>query len=139
MTHITLQRSFKNKLFTLGALQIEGVDHKPIYTLENPWLNNKPWVSSIPAGDYCINKRISAKFGSCFEVYVVDGRTDILVHAGNTEADTNGCILVGMSAGRLLNDITDGLETAVLQSRNAMTYLNDLLNKADNITITIKD
>ena len=139
MTHMTLQRSFKNDDFTIGALQIEGVDHRPIFTLENPWLNNKPWISSIPAGDYCVNKRISAKFGSCFDIYVVDGRTDILIHAGNTEEDTSGCILVGMSIGTLTNRAENKTSTAVLQSRDAMQYLNDLLKKEDNITITVKD
>jgi len=137
--HINIQRSFKNEKFTLGALDIVDIDHEPIFTLENPWKDNKPWISSIPAGDYCVNKRISKKFGNCFEVYVVDGRTDILIHAGNTEEDTSGCILVGMACGRLHNPETGVNETAVLQSKSAMAYLNDLLKKADNITLTIKD
>tara|TARA_R110002020_G_scaffold10785_4_gene40943 strand:- start:6513 stop:6929 length:417 start_codon:yes stop_codon:yes gene_type:complete len=137
--HINIQRTFTNDKLTLGALNITDVEHEPIFTLENPWLDNKPWISSIPAGDYCVNKRISKKFGECFEVYVVDERSDILIHVGNTEDDTSGCILVGMACGRLYNAVTGINETAVLQSKAAMAYLNELLKKADNITITIKD
>lgn len=136
---MTLQRSHSKSDVTLGMLTVEGVEHSPIYTLENPWKDNKPWVSSIPAGDYAVARKLSRKFGNCFEVYAVDGRTDILIHAGNTERDTSGCILVGMKAGKLFHQKEEKHLPAVLASRDAMTYLHELLKNNDNFTLTIKD
>lgn len=137
--HMILQRAFKDDTVTIGMLKVDGVDHSPIYTLENPWKDNKPWVSSIPAGDYAVSRRLSRKFGNCFEVFAVDGRSDILIHAGNTERDTSGCILVGMKAGKLFNQKEEKHLPAVLASRDAMTYLHELLKHNDNFTLTIKD
>jgi len=52
-------------------------------------------------------------------------RSAILFHAGNWDEQTLGCILLGMSIGRLNN------ETAMISSGDALNNLRDLLNKGE--------
>ncbi len=70
-------------------------------TLERPWRNNAPEVSCIPPGSYTARRVTSPKFGETFEVTGVPGRSHILMHKGNTPADTEGCILVGAQWGTI--------------------------------------
>ena len=70
-------------------------------TLERPWRNNAPEVSCIPPGNYTARRVQSPKFGETFEVTGVPGRSHILLHKGNTPADTEGCILVGAAWGSI--------------------------------------
>jgi len=128
---VTLTRGYQTDQVTLGILQIEGLDHEPIYTLENPWLGNKPYVSCIPAGEYICNHFNGQKYKDVYEVVPVEGRTAILIHHGNFEKDTSGCILVGMSAGKLAG------VPAVKDSKVAMDYLRSLLGKK-HFTLIIK-
>lgn len=52
--------------------------------------------TAIPAGIYRLFTRFSPKFKRrMIAVENVPGFTTILIHAGNTEEDTKGCILVG--------------------------------------------
>lgn len=67
-----------------------------LFSLENPWRGNGK-DSSIPAGKYRCVRVVSPKFGDTFEITNVPQRSKILFHAGNTEKDTLGCILLGMS------------------------------------------
>jgi hypothetical protein len=46
-------------------------------------------------GKYTCKQVESPHFGAAYEVTDVPGRTHILFHAGNTDADTRGCILLG--------------------------------------------
>lgn len=65
------------------------------FLLEEAWRNNQRRVSCIPEGDYICRRHKSAKFGECWEICGVPGRSAILIHAGNTTADTEGCPLTG--------------------------------------------
>ena len=88
-------------------------------TLEDPWLDNKKEVSCIPAGEYVCARVTSPRFGNTFEVTNVPGRTHILFHAGNTNKDTRGCILLGTSYGYI------GETPAILNSTAAMNRFMD--------------
>lgn len=66
-------------------------------TLELPWRDNKTNISCIPAGSYPLRLKDSAKFGQSVEVFNVPDRSEILFHAGNSDKDTHGCILLGTS------------------------------------------
>lgn len=70
-------------------------------TLEPPNNLNAPNVSSIPAQQYICVKVQSPTFGETFEVTKVPGRSEILFHAGNTVADTAGCIILAQYFDKL--------------------------------------
>ena len=68
----------------------------------------------IPAGQYKVSRRThggffnrhKARWGHKFAIELdgVPGFADILIHTGNTSADTRGCLLVADQAGRLGGD-----------------------------------
>lgn len=101
---------------TFGVL-LDANDYPVCVTLENPWKDNQPSVSCIPAGSYEAMPVNSPKFGPTWEVIDVEGRTHILFHKGNTHLDTHGCILVGSRYGQL-----SGIP-AVLESNTAFVHL----------------
>jgi hypothetical protein len=64
-------------------------------TLEPPNLGNKKNISSIPIGDYWVQRTTSPRYGICFQIENVINREHILIHWGNFKTDTKGCVLVG--------------------------------------------
>jgi len=130
MRNVTITRFLSTDKSTLGSIEIEGVKHLPIFTLENPWLGNKPFLSRIPAGWYCCKPFSGNKYKAVYEITDVRDRSYILFHSGNTAKDTSGCILLGMKAGSLSK------EPAVLQSKKAIKYFKSLIgDKPFNIRI----
>ncbi len=117
-----LVRGFQNAHGTLGLLQIEGMDHRPLFTLENPQRATSV-DSLIPAGVYKCKPYSGTKFKDVYEVCDVPGRSAILFHSGNTEADTLGCILVGLSGDALAKHPRIG------NSREALDHLRELVGK----------
>ena len=65
------------------------------YSLELPDLNNKPYFSCIPTGDYVCKIERSPKYGPVFHIKDVPGRSHILIHPGNYNKNTKGCLLLG--------------------------------------------
>lgn len=64
-------------------------------TLERQWLNNQRGISCVPAGNYICKRVNSPKFGNTFEITNVPNRTSILLHKGNLDDDSHGCVLIG--------------------------------------------
>jgi hypothetical protein len=120
MLKLNLVRAFQDWSVTLGMLQIEGENHPPIFTLENP-LRTTPIDSLIPVGLYGCRPYTSPRFPEVYEITGVPRRSSILIHPGNFEKDTAGCVLVGFSAGILKDQV------AVMQSRQAMEFLRETL------------
>jgi hypothetical protein len=118
---LVLTRTDSKGSVTLGRLVVPGV-RRALYTLEDPWLDNHPLTSCIPAADYkCAphgwEPNTSFKFKEVWEVLNVPRRSAILFHAGNTHKDTHGCILVGLSAhGEKVSHSRD----AIAQMRRAI-------------------
>ena len=81
---------------TMGRMFID--DGTALCTLELPWKDNAEDVSCIPTGTYKVILARSPKFGPNIpHVLDVPGRSDILIHPGNTVADITGCICPGLA------------------------------------------
>lgn len=120
MQKVILRREILSNKAVLGVMEL---NNKEICrTLENPWLNNEPFVSCIPCGKYIAKKYSSQKYKDVWEVQDVSNRSKILIHIGNTEKDTQGCILVGKNWGFL------GDELAVLSSTPTLNKIRNILN-----------
>ena len=131
MKEITIHRVTEDTGPVMGVILDGG---RPLaLSLENPWKNNHPYISCINRGIYICKRVNSPKFGNTFEVTRVNGRTHILFHKGNVEADTSGCILVGQSFGTL------GGQPAVLNSTLAYENFMARMEGHDIFTLTIRD
>lgn len=104
------------------------------HTLENPWRGNRPNVSAIPPGVYTCRRSYYHRGGyPAYEITGVPGRSRILIHAGNTDADTQGCPLIGQRVGVL------GGRLAVLSSRDALAEFMAELAGVEEFTLEIVD
>lgn len=131
MRFLTLRRAFFSNQETIGILTIRSGYHAPIYTLEQPWMDNMRNISCIPKGTY-LCEAFSGQKGETFKILDVRDRDSILMHSGNISENSNGCILVGLSAGVLQK------KNAVLQSRLAMSYLRKTLGE-DQFVLSISE
>lgn len=124
-----LRRVMHFETETIGILEIEG---NSFFTLELPDRGNTPNLSRIPAGDYLAKWGYSPKYRSRYELKDVPDRTAILIHAGNTRADTQGCILLGERFATI-NGVS-----SVVQSRKAIKRFHELTQGAD-LLIRVSD
>lgn len=120
MKKVIITRGFSSSQVTLGWMQIEGVAHEPLVVLENPQRATSV-DSCIPKGTYLCKPHNGKKYQGVWEVCDVPGRTAILIHAGNTEKDTLGCILVGLAYSM------QGLNPSILSSKAAIEKLRGML------------
>jgi len=129
--NLTLKRTHHLQEATLGQLFIEDVTTDPIYTLENPERETTK-DSRIPAGVYQCRPFNGQKYKDVYIVANVPNRSAILLHWGNTEKDTQGCILLGNRLGQLNG------EPAVLQSKRCFERFRSVIGKNEFI-LEIKD
>ena len=117
---------------TLGVLLIQ----KKIFavTLEPPDRLNKTNISHIPSGQYICDRQRSPRYGNTFLVRDVPGRSHILFHAGNVVEDTQGCILLGSTVGKLRSSAR-----AVLNSGATFTAYMAALEGHDRFHLTIRE
>jgi len=96
VVELTLQRLPSSDGRTHGDLLVDG-EHLCV-TLEDAVRDVKiHGRTAIPAGRYHITMEHSPRFGpNTLTVNNVPNFTGVRIHAGNTEADTEGCPLVGM-------------------------------------------
>lgn len=128
--NITLIRHAYMQDVTLGVMVDTDTGHFICATLEEPWKENKRQISCIPEGTYVCKPHSGNKFQNVWEVTNVPNRSAVLIHAGNTTDDIEGCILVGMEHG-ILNH-----KEAVIRSREALLKIRkDNLGKTFNLTI----
>lgn len=89
---IKIKRFFQGRNYIIGRLSVNGT--YLCDTLEPPL--GLPAGAGIPPGRYRLQSYPSAKFHGIRPLVAdVPGRYAILIHEGNTVADTKGCILVG--------------------------------------------
>ncbi len=123
---VVLTRVQEDAKQTLGSLSIDG--EIAAVTLELPWLNNTRRISRIPNGTYRMIKHNSPKFGACFWVQDVPGRSEILVHYGNYHSDILGCILVGKAYKHLNQDGFFDVFNSKVAMRELLKHLPDQFN-----------
>lgn len=152
--NIYIRRIAKRDTYTIGALEIAGrkvcdtledkdrglTDRQPEDVIKRIKVHGE---TAIPTGTYRVDMdSVSPRFsrqtyyqkvcaGKLPRLVGVKGFVGVLIHAGNTSADTQGCILVGQNkeVGKVLN------------SRDTFEHLYKLMAQArakgEEITITI--
>ena len=119
---------------TIGRLAVDGAFC--CWTLEDV-VRDGPKVqgqTAIPSGRYRVAITKSQRFGVMLPLVLdVPGFEGVRIHAGNTAADTDGCILVGQSRG----------VRSILGSRAALGDLQGRLARAlasgDRVMLTVYD
>lgn len=150
--HFILQRFADNKESTLGLLFKVGVV-RPFrcYTLEDEFRESKLTKETrIPAGIYkLVIQKIETpktiayrKKYPWFENHImlenVPGFIGIYIHVGNTDDDTDGCILLGDGANN--NTITQGaISTSTESFRRFYLEVYADLKAGHTITLEIRD
>ena len=98
MEIVVTRKTFTDKS-TIGDMEIDGEFF--CYTLEDtvraPGVK-VPAKTAIPAGRYRLVVDMSARFGKLMpHILDVPMFSGIRIHKGNTDKDTEGCIIVGMA------------------------------------------
>lgn len=148
---LVLERKWKKSDYTIGILLInnkkfceviEDKDRglKDSMTTEQIKLIKKPNMTAIPTGTYDVTLDVfSSKFGNIpFYKKVCNGKLPrllnvkgfegILIHCGNTQLDTSGCLIVGENK----------VKGKVINSKITFEKLYNILkNSKDKITIKI--
>lgn len=117
---VDLYREATQQDATVGRLSVNGVFE--CYTLEDAVRDHTlAHETAIPAGRYEVIIDRSARFERMLpRLLKVPGFSGIRIHAGNTTADTAGCILVGRIRAR----------ASVRESRLALDALQPKLASA---------
>lgn len=141
---LLLKRKYKAENYTIGDLYVDGrffchtIEDKvrplPARCPEPPMgrtckCKEKEYArTAIPAGTYRITMERSPRFKRVLPyLHDVPHFLGILIHSGNTEKDSAGCIIVGKNT----------VKGRVTESRKTSDTLNALLSKEHTITITI--
>lgn len=112
MKLIVRRKHFKEN-YTIGKLYIEyNKNADPEYfcdTLEDKVRLDGQKIygkTAIPAGSYKLLMTFSPKFNRIMPlIHNVPGYAGVRIHAGNTDKDTEGCLLVGFNkeVGKVIN------------------------------------
>ena len=132
MQTIKLIRYKKSERGVQGNIVMDGVTK--MMTLELPDRDNQAGISCIPPGSYLCQMAFSNHIGA--DVYHLQGvpcRTSVLIHCGNTIADTEGCILVGRAYTK-----TVSLPLFLLESHAALASLYAITNK-EPFTLAVEE
>lgn len=137
---LTLDRKYKLPTYTIGKLYIDGeyfcdtLEDKDRGLTDNMTVGEISKIkikkeTAIPTGTYKITITYSNRFKKNMPlINDVKGFEGIRIHSGNTDKDTEGCVLVGFNK----------VKGNVINSRDTYNKLFSILSKSNNITITIK-
>jgi hypothetical protein len=132
---LVLLRWHKTPTVTMGTCHCVSEETDTVFgvmTLELPWKNNEKSVSCIPPGTYDVEAITRASKGD-YAIWVKDvpGRSEVLVHKGNSTSDIRGCILFGLDA--------DLQKERVGQSVAAMTKIESMFPVGTKGTLEIRE
>lgn len=126
---LTVARFNHRKTCTIGRLYIDDKGSE-IFTLEDTVREEKiPGQTAIPEGRYKVIVDFSKHFG-CDLPHILDvpGFEGVRIHPGNTDKDTEGCILVGKEwAGG----------DSIGRSRDAFNEIFDKIKQAPEVTLEV--
>ncbi len=142
---LDLVRNVHDKEWTIGEIRIGGVFQ--CYTLEDEYRAVKVKAETrIPEGVYNIELRTVGgfhekylrKFGSTFHkgmlwIKNVPGFEYILIHIGNTEKDTAGCVLVGSTR----NVVTGTVGSSEVAYRKLYPVVLAAIQRGEKVTISV--
>ena len=101
-------------------------------TVEQIWKIKKKGATAIPTGRYKIIMSYSPRFGKELPLLVgVKGFEGIRIHSGNTDKDTEGCLLFG------LNDKVGMVSNSRYWTSLAIGIIKTALAKGDEVYITV--
>ncbi len=132
LTHPTnkaiLLRIEKSDQAILGILLVKGeyvcsILEDPKKSEYIPAAVNKYYLERTPKG--------ISKFGECFTVMNVDGKTNVRVHWGNTEHNTTACLITGFMPGYL------EAHRAIKISKTAFKYFMTCMHGINKIPLDI--
>lgn len=141
--NIILNRIAKKPKYTIGKLYIDGeyfcdtiedTDRGLTQTMTDAQVKSKKVYgqTAIPTGTYRVIISYSNKFKRQMPLLLnVPGFLGIRIHSGNTEKDTEGCLIVGKNK----------VVGKVIESKDTYNKLFSILceaNKKEAIKITIK-
>jgi len=135
---VLLRRYKSDEKATLGKLNIDGEFY--CYTLEDEYREKKVMHETrIPAGKYLLELRTIGTFHEKFkvryprihkgmiEITNIPNFSAVLIHPGNTEKDTSGCILVG--------DRIDEQKMQIVGGTSTPAYLRVYLKIANHLAL----
>ncbi len=124
---ITIKRLYKTDTSTIGELLINGVFE--CFTLEDTERKVKiKGETAIPKGTYKVIINESNRFKRLLPLLIdVPNFEGVRIHSGNSNHDTEGCILVGKTRNK----------NYIGQSRKAFDKLFKKMQVEKNITLTI--
>lgn len=153
---LLLERKWKKEGYTIGNLYVNEVFFSNTLEDKDRGLNSsmpleeikrikKKSITAIPTGTYHVLMNIVSPKYSTKEWFVkncnqgrmprlknVLGFDGILIHTGNTAADTDGCILIGK------NNIKGKVSNSKEYFLKLYNIMYAAFKKNENITITIK-
>lgn len=147
---LKLVRLSSQKESTLGALFVDG--GFSAFTLEDEFRAIKvAGETRIPAGTYEIDLRTVGGFHQRYSQRYPDlhkgmlwlrrvpGFTFILIHTGNTEKHTEGCILIGDLAQSNVPDGNGSIGSSRQAYRRFYPPVADAIERGEEVTIEIVD
>jgi hypothetical protein len=136
--HLQVVRKWYSENSTIGEFYVDG--KLLCHTLEDrvraqgaPKIYGK---TAIPAGTYGLIMNLSTRFKEVMPLLLkVPGYEGVRIHAGNKDADTLGCVLLGVYDARF----PDWVSNSRLQVANLYPVLKAAQARGEKITITLID
>lgn len=151
--NLILNRKFKLEKYSIGKLYVDGrffcdtledtdrglTNKMPLSEIQRL---KKKGITAIPLGTYQVVLNVySPKFGAKSQyafckgflprLLNVPGYEGVLIHIGNTPADTDGCILVGK------NNIKGMVTNSATTFKSLYTQLEAAAKRGETINLTI--
>lgn len=138
-----LKRTYKGESYTIGHLYINDTyfcdtiedkdrglyDYMNVGEISGIKVKHE---TAIPYGRYKVTLSMSNHFKKVLpEIHNVKGFTGVRIHAGNTEQDSSGCLIVGENKvkGKVIN--------SKMTMNKLMAFLESAVERNEEINLTI--